>query len=135
VALPWTKKDVVFGVIFFIAGLVIASLFGISGERRDRLSGELEQIRSDNERLTASLRQAGGRTAELEGQLREAQSTNSELRKTIDGLTVTVGYIKGAVNEVERSSFIFADTTDRGYFLIGELERIIEETGIRNIPP
>jgi chromosome segregation ATPase len=135
VALPGTKKDIVFSVVFLVIGLVIASLCGLSGDRRNRLSGELEQLRLDNQRLTASLRQADGRTAELEGRLREAQSTNSELRKTIDGLTVTVGYIKGAADEIERSSFIFADTTERGYFLIGELERIIAETGIRNIPP
>jgi hypothetical protein len=130
------KKDLCFRILFFAAGVIISAIFGIAGDWGDkRFSGELEQLRSDNGRITEELRQAGGRASELEGQLREAQSANSELRATIGGLTVTVGYIKGAVNEVERSSFIFADTTDRGYFLIGELERIINETGIRNLPP
>jgi hypothetical protein len=135
VALPRAKKNIVFGIVFLAAGAVISSLFGIAGDRSGRLSGELEQLHLDYQRVTERLRQADGRAAELEGQLREAQSANSELRKTIGGLTVTVGYIKGAVDEVGRSSFIFADTTERGYFLIGELERIIKETGIGNLPP
>jgi chromosome segregation ATPase len=127
VALPWTKKDVVFSVIILVLGAALSAAVGIARDarsERNSVGGELEQIRTQYAALGADLIAAERRAVELADDLNRAYNGTLELENLGTELEGSITESIAATMGIGRNIARLTDT-------VGELERVVQ--GYREI--
>jgi chromosome segregation ATPase len=138
VALPWTRKDMVFSVVVIALGAALASAIGIARDARaehDRVSGELEHIRTQYAELGSDLVSAEKRAIELTDDLNRAYNGTLELTAIgteLEGsLTESISATMGIGRNISR----LTETVDELERTVRVYQEIIRGTEQENVPP